>query len=150
MRINFVEPRLSLLDGIDRGLTHLINEVFSEGERTLRPAITVTEHEDRFIIECDLPGVHLDGVRLEVYERILEIAGERVVPELVEGSTVQFDERTWRSFSRRVRLDRTVDTSRIEADYRDGVLVVTAPRAEGKLPRRVEIRCGGASGADSV
>lgn len=148
MKINLVDPRISLLDGIDRGLSHFVSELVLDGRNIWRPPMTLIGYEDRFVIECDIPGVSPNDVQLEVRDGILEISGGRKTAELPEGATVQLNERTFSRFLRRVKLDGSVDTSRIEADYRDGVLVVTAPRSEEKLPRRVEIRHGTSANAN--
>lgn len=105
-----------------------------------RPALTIFDEANRYVIECDLPGVPLDDINLEVHDGILEISGERKKPELAESSSVRFDERLWQPFQRRIRLDESVDTAAIIADYNNGVLVVIAPRLAETLPRKVTIR----------
>jgi HSP20 family protein len=106
----------------------------------VRPPLTIVDESDRYVIECDLPGVPLDDISLEVHDGVLEISGERRKPELPESSSVRFDERAWQPFRRRVKLDKSVDTASITADYHNGVLVVTAPRLAETLPRKVAIR----------
>ena len=118
----------------------LVNDLLPATEDTFRPALTIVDHEDRFVIECDLPGLALEDIHLEVHNGILEISGERQRHEVSKESTVRFDERVWTSFQRRIRLDKSVDTTAISADYQNGVLVVTAPRLAESLPHKVTIR----------
>ena len=91
------------------------------------------------MIECDLPGVSPDDINLEVHEGVLEIAGERKKTELPEGSSVRFNERFAAPFLRRVKMGKTVDASSINADFDNGVLVVTALRMQDTLPRKIDI-----------
>lgn len=129
-----------VLTDIDRGLTRFMSDLLHEAPTGFRPGLTIFEHEDRFVIEFDLPGVALDDVSLEVDDGVLQVSGERKRPELPEGSVIRFDERAWKPFQRRVRLDKSVDIGAIEADYRDGILVITAPRSPETRPHKVEIR----------
>ena len=117
----------------------LVNDILPNSESATGPALTIIDHEDRYVIECDLPGVALDDINLEVHDGVLEISGERKKTELPEGSSVRFNERVAVPFRRRVKLDKTVDTSSIHADFDNGVLVVTALRKQDTLPRKIDI-----------
>lgn len=133
MRLNSFDNSLQLFNS-------LVNDIFPEADEHYRPALTILEHEDRFVIECDLPGVTLDDVDVEVHNGVLEIAGQRQKAEVPEGSSVRIDERPWAPFRRRIKLDKSVDTASVTADYVDGVLVVTAPRRVEALPQKIAIR----------
>jgi HSP20 family protein len=117
----------------------LVNDIRPNSENTACPALTITDHEDRYVIECDLPGVALDDINLEVHDGVLEIAGERKKTELPEGSSVRFSERFAAPFRRCVKLGKAVDASSINADFDNGVLVVTALRMQDTLPRKIDI-----------
>ena len=133
MKISSFENSFQLFNG-------LVNDVLPCVDEPVRPALTIFDHEDRYIIECDLPGMALDDISLEVHDGVLEISGERKPTELPAESSVRFDERSEKSFERRVKLDKSVDTTSISADYNNGVLVVTVPRLAETLPRKVMIR----------
>lgn len=133
MKISPFENSFQLFNG-------LVNEVLPRVDEPVRPPLTIFDREDRYIIECDLPGMSLDDISLEVHDGVLEISGERKQTESPEESSVRFDERSEKSFERRVKLDKSVDTTSISADYNNGVLVVTAPRLAETLPRKVMIR----------
>lgn len=105
-----------------------------------RPELSITDFEDRFVITCDLPGLSVDDVRLDVGDGVLEISGERTKPIPGEGAFVTVNERVYGVFGRKVRLDDSVDTTAIEADFVNGVLTITAPRQEEALSRRISIR----------
>jgi HSP20 family protein len=119
---------------------NLVNELIPETEDHWRPALSIYNDKDRFVIECELPGIVMDDLKLDVHDDILEISGERKQAALPDGAIVRADERCAGSFRRRIRLDDSVDRQAIVADYQDGVLVVTAPRVAETLPRRIEVR----------
>ncbi|MCH2211219.1 MAG: Hsp20/alpha crystallin family protein [Fuerstiella sp.] len=133
MNLNSLENSFQLF-------SDLVSDLVPGADDHARPELTIFDHEDRYVIECDLPGVSLADVSLEVHDGVLEISGERRKSELPEGSSVRYDERLWNHFRRRIRLDKSVDSTLITADYNNGVLVVTAPRLEETLPRKVMIR----------
>ena len=140
MRTKTVNHPFGVLTDLDKGISRFVNDLLHDVPPGFQPSLSIFEHEDRFVIECDLPGLTLDDISLEVDDGVLAISGERRVPELPEGSIVRFNERTWKPFQRRVRLDKSVDVTAIEADYKDGILIVTAPRSPETRPRKVEIR----------
>ncbi|MCH2201543.1 MAG: Hsp20/alpha crystallin family protein [Fuerstiella sp.] len=131
---------LSSLENSFQLFSNLVGDLVPDTDDHARPELTIFDHEDRYVIECDLPGVPLDDISLEVHNGVLEISGERKKPELLEGALVRYDERVWSHFQRRIKLDKSVDSTSITADYNNGVLVVTAPRFKDTLPRKVTIR----------
>lgn len=132
--------KLSPFDNSLNLFSTLVNDLMPTSDAALRPPLTIYDHDDHFAIECDLPGVALDDIKVEVHNGILEISGERRRPELSEGSGVRHDERAWSAFERRVRLDKAVDATAVTADYENGVLIIKAPRLAESLPQKVTIR----------
>ena len=118
----------------------LFNQMMRDVAEHWRPELSITDFEDRFVITCDLPGLSVDDVSLDVGDGVLEISGERTRPILDEGAFVTVNERVYGMFQRKVRLDDSVDTTAIEADFVNGVLTITAPRQEEALLRRISIR----------
>ncbi len=140
MHLNQFENTLSLFN-------NFVNEMLPDVADYWRPELSITDYEDRFVIECELPGVDQEHLSLDVHDGILEISGERHRQELPDGATVRVDERRWGAFRRRIRLDDSVNADLIEADYQDGILRITAPRQKESLPRKIEIRSASGSAA---
>ena len=109
----------------------------STGRSPIIPMDAV-RHGDRVFISFDLPGVDPDRVDLTVERNVLTVAAERSAA-LQEGDQVLADERPKGSFSRRVLLGDTLDTTKLEAAYDHGVLTVTIPVAEQAQPRKINI-----------
>jgi len=133
MKLSPFEDTLSLF-------SNLMNEMIPDGPEYWAPKLSITEHEHQFVIECELPGVGAEDIQLDVQDQILEISGERIRPEVMDGHLVRVDERNWGKFRRRIRLDNSVDRTAIEADYKDGILIITAARAAESRPRSIAIR----------
>jgi len=133
MNLTQFENTLSLFN-------EFVNEMLPETDSHWRPALSIHDETDRFVMACELPGVDVDNLHLDVRDGILEISGERTLAVMSDEVTVTANERPSGKFCRRVRLDDSVDKDAIEADYRDGVLFVTAPRMAETMPRRIDVR----------
>jgi HSP20 family protein len=97
------------------------------------PAVDVSESIEAFIFTVELPGMKPDAVEIEVKDDILTIKGERLPVEAKEGVRIHHRERPAGRFARAFHLPKPVETGRVAATYRDGLLEVTVPlRAEAK------------------
>ncbi|WP_241383672.1 Hsp20/alpha crystallin family protein [Rhodococcus sp. CH91] len=105
-----------------------------------RPAVMPLDawrEGDRFVAEFDLPGVRADSIDLDVERNVLTVRAER--PEIDRDKEFVATERPRGVFTRRLFLGDTLDTDRIEAQYRNGVLRVTIPVAEKAKPRKISV-----------
>lgn len=96
---------------------------------------------DQFIVEFDLPGVNADSLDVGVERNVLTVRAER--PDLDQSRDMVSAERPRGVFSRQLFLGENLDTDKIDAAYRDGVLRLTIPVAEKAKPRRIEIKNNG-------
>lgn len=102
--------------------------------------------QNRFHIRLALPGVKPSDVNLQVHGNELSISGERK-QEITPSEERSFQrEIAYGSFERIVPLPEGVQGDRIEANFRDGVLQISAPLSEKALPRRIEIKSEGGEG----
>lgn len=107
---------------------------------TARPAampMDAWRDGDEFVIEFDLPGVDPASVDLDVERNVLTVRAQRPVSEGT--GEMLAAERPRGVFSRQLILGDNLDTDRIEAAYRSGVLRLRVPVAERAKPRRIEI-----------
>lgn len=103
-----------------------------------QPAANVWEQGDALQIEMELPGVKNDQVDISVAGGELSVKIDR--PEIAqEGVTYHRRERAVGSFSRTLKLPLEVDANRVEAELRDGVLLITLPKAESAKPRKINV-----------
>jgi HSP20 family protein len=107
------------------------------------PAVDIRTGADHsLIIEVDLPGVAKDAVSVHIENRTLTIKGERKRETVAEdkGDKVQRTERVFGTFVRAFALPETADTTKVTAEYKDGVLTLSIPRAEETKPRSIEVK----------
>lgn len=88
------------------------------------------------------PGIDRNSLQVFIDQGLLTIAGERKgeIPEDDERVNVYAQERFTGAFRRVINLPEDADPDRVEANYRDGVLRITARKRESSIPRRVEVK----------
>jgi HSP20 family protein len=114
----------------------------SSATATWIPAVDIHEYTDRFELYVDLPGVNPSSVELTLEDGVLTLSGERAANALNNGASSPQYQRTERcqgQFHRRFVLPDTVDSDKVNATGKDGVLTVTIPKQAKALPRRIQI-----------
>jgi HSP20 family protein len=117
------------------------NDSSSSATATWVPAVDIHEYTDRFELYVDVPGVEANSVELTLEDGVLTLSGERV-QKSSKGDGEPQSRRTERSqglFYRRFVLPDTVDSARVNATGKDGVLTVTIPKQAKAMPRRIQI-----------
>ncbi len=105
-------------------------------------SLDVYEQEDAYIVQCLLPGITPDAVHVTVQDNVLTISGEST-REVPEGAQPVFQEIGYGRFARQVTLSMPVEVDRVEANYRDGLLTITLPKAETAKPRTIKVHANG-------
>ena len=104
------------------------------------PAVDIHEDENNFYVAAELPGMKKEDIELEVENNVLSIKGERRFEKKEEGESYHFVERSYGSFYRSFTLPKNVDSEKIAAEYKDGILKVAIPKVEEVKPKKVEIK----------
>lgn len=108
---------------------------------TLRPLVTIVEEESGFTLTAELPGVPKENVRVQVENNVLTLEGEirLQTPEHMESTHAEIGSA---KYKRAFTLSRELDSTKIEASQRDGVLTLQIPKAEHAQPRKIEVQIG--------
>ena len=102
------------------------------------PLADLSETDDAYVVEVDLPGVNRDQIDMQVQDRELVITGE--IPESEQkGRRHRRSRRTGR-FEFRTYLPGDVNADGVNAQLSNGVLTVTIPKSEEARPRQIEIK----------
>ncbi len=103
------------------------------------PAVDIFEHEGNIVLKAELPGVETKDVDIQVENNILTLRGERKFDSAVTRESYHRVERAYGAFSRSFTLPTVVDTDKIKAEFKDGVLRVTLPKREEAKPKQISI-----------
>lgn len=107
--------------------------------RPWSPAVDILETENELVVKADLPDVKENDIDVQVERQTLTIRGERKF-EKEENAGFHRIERSYGSFLRSFAVPSTVDTEKVAAEYRNGVLTVRLPKKEAAKPRQVKVQ----------
>ena len=101
----------------------------------------LSETETGYELEVDLPGMKKDDVEVDLSNGVLTISGKRSDEREDKRKGYYLSERSYGSFQRSFRIPEGVETDKIKAEFKDGVLTLTMPRSEEaeKSARRIEV-----------
>ncbi|MGD8405548.1 MAG: Hsp20/alpha crystallin family protein [Anaerolineales bacterium] len=104
------------------------------------PAINIWINENGQLISAEMPGINPDNIDIDVTGDALSISGERKPDEGVRDARYHRRERSYGSFSRTIQLPFMVDTKKAEANFNNGILMISLPRAEVDKPKKITIK----------
>ena len=105
------------------------------------PRINVHDLSDRVQVEALVSGLDPEKIGISVVGNTLTIQGVRVAQSgSVKAEAYHRSERSTGKFSRNIELLTDIDANAVEAEYHNGVLLVTLPKAEKALPRTIDVK----------
>ena len=123
-----------LLEGAFPGFTQDA-EVFADWT----PALDVYQDKDQLFVKAELPGLKKEEIEISLLDGTLTLTGERKQETTHEEGATFRSERFFGKFRRSVVLPVPVDSSKVKADYKDGILTVSLPKAEEAKPRQIQV-----------
>ncbi len=106
------------------------------------PAVDIGEKDNAYEVTADMPGFEEKSIEVQVVDGSLSIKGERKSEKEEKKKDYYVSEREFGSFERSFPLPEGVDTDKIEASLKNGVLTVTLPKtAEAQKPaKKIEVK----------
>jgi HSP20 family protein len=102
------------------------------------PSINIFRQENDFVAVIEMPGVSKNDLTLEVKGNTLRISGKKMV-DYAAGASMHRRERIAGNFDRTISLPVQLDANRVTAEYRNGILALSLPRAESDKPKSIKI-----------
>lgn len=103
------------------------------------PSLDVSEDKENIVLKADLPGVKQSDIDISVTGNLITIKGERKSEEETKEKKMHRVERFYGTFMRSLSLPDYADTSKISAEYKEGVLEVVIPKTEKAKPRQIKV-----------
>lgn len=131
----------SLQDRINRifsSYTPNDDEAMEGGE--LSPVVDIYEDDNSFVFEADLPGFNKEDLKIDISNNVLTISGNRKLEREESKDKYLRVERSYGSFARRFTLPNTVDSEKVDAKYKNGVLTLRLPKKEEALPKSIDVK----------
>ena len=108
-------------------------------DRVWAPAVDMYETKDELVVTAELPGVNENGIKLSMTGDMLSLRGERAQSQDMKQEGQYRGERWFGKFERTLPLPFPVQSEKVKATYRDGVLTITLPKAEENKPKEIKI-----------
>lgn len=104
------------------------------------PTLDVSETKDEYMVKAELPGIDPKDIDISLTNDLLTIKGEKKQEKEEKEENYHVIERTYGSFTRSVRLPGQVQSDKINANFKNGVLKVTLPKTEEAKKKEIKIK----------
>jgi len=137
-----VQDRLNrIFDDAFRGSRGASEEEWALGG-SWAPSVDIYEQDGNLVLKAELPGIDPKDVDVRVENNVLTLSGERKLDTEVKRDGYHRVERSYGAFSRSFTLPSVVDTDKIKAEFKDGVLRLVLPKKEEAKPKQISISVG--------
>jgi HSP20 family protein len=106
---------------------------------TWTPPVDIYEVEGALVLKAELPDMRREDIEVNVENSTLTIRGERKLDNEIKQENFHRIERAYGSFVRSFSLPNTIDSAKIAAEYKNGVLTVKMPVREEAKPRSINV-----------
>jgi len=125
-------------------MDHLFDDAFTR-PLTLRdgwaaPAIDMYQTDDEIVVKAALPGFKTDDVQINITGEVLTLKGEVKQQGEKKERAWHIREQRWGSFERSIALPTEVMSDKAKAEFENGILTVTLPKAEDVKPRTITVK----------
>ena len=124
------------LETVDRRMRRMLDQV---GIVPAWPAADVYESNGEYIYELEVPGYEEKDLAVMVRDNMLTVRGEKTEKKEEKEKTFYLNERLAKTFERRFELPTEAMTDKVAAEFKQGVLIVHAPKAAEVEPRKIAI-----------
>ena len=122
---------------LPRQIEQLFQEVLPTTSLVSRPPVEISVNEDSVELKIELPGMDIKDIDVQVSKQMLSINGQRQRPTEVKDSEFNYGK-----FSRLIALPVPVQNSQVTANYQDGILYLTLPKASAETNKVVKVNLG--------
>lgn len=131
---------LTLREAMDRLFDDAFTRPLSIRDGWSAPAIDMYQTDDEIVVRASLPGFKADDVQINITGDVLTLRGELKHEDEKKEKAWHLREQRWGSFERSVALPTNVVADRASADFENGILTITLPKAEEARPRTISVK----------
>ncbi|MCA2621131.1 MULTISPECIES: Hsp20/alpha crystallin family protein [unclassified Microcystis] len=136
MAFTLYSPFLEI-NSVQRQIDQLFQEVLPTTSLVSRPPVEISVNEDSVELKIELPGMDIKDIDVEVSKQMVAINGQRECAAEVKDSEFYYGK-----FSRLITLPVEVQNSQVTANYQDGILYLTLPKAAAEKNKVVKVNLG--------
>jgi len=118
-----------------------VQPAMKQAEPVIRPAVDIFEDEGGITLHADMPGISKERLNVKVEGDVLTIEGDAEIP-MPEGMEPLYADVRATHYQRSFTLSSEMDTEKVEANLKHGVLTLRIPKREEHKPRKIEVKVG--------
>jgi HSP20 family protein len=132
---------MTLRDAMDRLFDDAFTRPFRlhDGQMSML-AVDMYQTDNEVVVKASIPGVKADDVQINVTGEVLTIKGETHEKEEVKEKAYHLREQRWGMFERTLALPTDVIADKAKAEFENGILTITLPKAEEVKPKTISIK----------
>jgi HSP20 family protein len=104
------------------------------------PSMDIFEEDGNVVVKAELPGMKKEDIEVTVTDHTMRISGEKKREEKIEKRDYYWEERSYGSFARSLQLPTEVQTDKVEAKFKDGILEVRIPKTEEAKSKEKKVK----------
>src|SRR5690242_21322249 len=104
------------------------------------PLVDISEDDKEYVVKAEIPEMKKEDIKINVHDDVLTVSGERKYEKEEKGKKYHRVERAYGSFMRSFALPENADGSKINAEYKDGMLKVHLPKSEQAKQKANEVK----------
>ncbi len=131
---------VTLRDAMDRLFNESFTRPLGQGNGLQSPAVDLYQTDDEVVVKASLPGFKAEDVQISVMGDRITIKGKAIEKQESKEKAYHIREQHWGSFERSIALPTVVVSDKARAEFEDGILTVTLPKAEEVKPRMITVK----------
>lgn len=135
-----VREMMTLREAVDRLFDDAFTRPIGTNGGSIIPAIDLYQTDDEVVVKAALPGLKPDDVQITVTNDLLTLRGEFKWENGQKNATYHIREQRHGSFERSISLPVAVQTEKAKADFQNGILTISLPKAESVRPKTISIK----------
>lgn len=139
-RLEPLREMMTLREAMDQLFDDAFTRPRGSGAVSIVPAVDLYQTPDEVVVKVNLPGLKAEDVDISVTSDVLTLHGEFKQESERKEATYHVLERRSGAFERSVMLPTDVQTEKAKADFEDGVLTITLPKAEAVKPKTITVK----------
>lgn len=131
---------MTLREAMDRLFDDAFTRPLSLAGNWSAPAVDMYQTDNEVVVKAALPGIKADEVQINITGEVLTLKGEVKQSEETKEKAYHIREQRWGAFERSIILPTDVVADKAKADFENGILTITLPKAEEVKPKTITIK----------
>lgn len=140
VRFEPIREMVRMSDAMDRLFDNIYGRGWRDNDFIDAPSMDMYQTPNDIVVKASLPGMKADDIQISVVGDVLTLRGETRVEEEVKDASYHIRERRSGSFARSIPLPASVQADKAKAEFENGVLTLTLPKAEEMKPKTITVK----------